>query len=120
LTTLQLSIICITALSLALIAAATLAVIRDAGPAKSKAPPRIGHRVTVHTKQPDDQTLFGVLVGDYADRVVLEDAEYVNNLGATPIPGRQHIAMRNIAWIDVHALVAPVPETAPAQSPTEA
>lgn len=71
-------------------------------------PPRTGYRVTVHTKKPDDQTLFGVLVGDYKDRIVLEDAEYVSPTGSTSLPGRQHVATDQISWIDVHALVAPI------------
>lgn len=74
------------------------------------APKRIGYRVTVHTKQPDDQTIFGVLTGDYKDRIVLEDAEYVTSTGAKPLPGKQHINVADIAWMDVHQQVAPVEE----------
>lgn len=74
---------------------------------RERGPSRVGHRVTVHTKQPDDQTLFGVVVGDYLDRIALEDAEYVLAGGANkPLPGRQDIATDDIAWIDVHAHVA--------------
>lgn len=74
--------------------------------ARERGPSRIGHRVTVHTKQPDDQTIFGVVVGDYADRIALEDAEYVLRSGNKPLPGRQDIATTDIAWIDVHAHIA--------------
>jgi hypothetical protein len=73
-----------------------------------EAPSRVGSRVTVHTKQPDDQTIFGVLAGDYVDRVSLEDAEYVTADGARPLSGRQDIATADIAWIDVHALVTDI------------
>jgi hypothetical protein len=77
-------------------------------------PSRVGQRVTVHTKQPDDQTLFGVVVGDYIDRIALDDAEYVTAKGARPLPGRQDIATTDIAWIDVHGRVARDPESVPA------
>jgi hypothetical protein len=117
-TTAQLIIVCVTVLLLAGIAAITLILTRPLEDDDEAAlPPRVGHRVTVHTKQPDDQTLFGVLVGDYEDRIVLEDAEYITALGPNPMPGQQHIATADIAWIDVHALVA-IPESAPATSET--
>jgi len=104
-TTTQLIIVCATVLALAALALSGSAS-RAQGAGVDTAPPRTGNRVTVHTKKPDDQTLFGVLVGDYADRLVLEDAEYVTPAGGEPIPGVQHVATRDIAWIDVHALVA--------------
>lgn len=75
--------------------------------AEHPGPSRVGHRVTVHTRQPDDQTLFGVVVGDYTDRIALEDAEYVIAGGHNqPLAGRQDIAADHIAWVDVHAHVA--------------
>jgi hypothetical protein len=100
---------------LAITRAQAAATIRT--PPAGSAPSRIGHRVTVHTKQPDERTLFGVLAGDYTDRITLEDAEYVTTSGATPLPGTQHVATRDIAWIDVHALVTAVPDHAPAGEP---
>lgn len=90
--------------------AAAGALERTAGQA---GPPRLGQRVTVHTKKPDDQTLFGVVVGDYTDRLALEDAEYVTAAGGQPLPGRQEIATQDIAWVDVHGAVQ-VPAAAPA------
>ena len=107
-TTFQLCIVCLTLFAIARTFARRGTVGDDLAPA------RVGHRVTVHTKKPDDQTIFGVLAGDYTDRIVLEDAEYVTALGVKPMPGSQHFATRDIAWIDVHALVAPVPDHAPA------
>lgn len=78
--------------------------------AEARGPSRVGHRVTVHTKQPDDQTIFGVVVGDYMDRIALEDAEYVVARGPNqPLPGRQDIDTATIAWIDVHAPVTTSP-----------
>lgn len=101
-TTLQLSIVCLTGIVLALVVRAPLH--RSA----RRAPSRRGYRVTVHTKQPDDKTFYGVLVGDYRDRLVLEDAEYVTPAGSERIPGRQHeIAAGDVAWRDVHDRVAP-------------
>jgi hypothetical protein len=120
-TTAQMLIVSLTLIALALIAAAVLVhrarlfgVDRDA----DTAPRRVGHRVTVHTKKPDDQTIFGVVVGDYTDRVSLEDAEYITALGPQAMPGRQDIATRDIAWIDVHGLVT-VPTAAPAPAIAE-
>ena len=93
------------------LAAAVDALVAAAGALERSAdqlgPTRIGHRVTVHTKQPDDQTLFGVVVGDYTDRLALDDAEYVlRGQPAQALPGRQDIAKADISWIDVHAHVA--------------
>ena len=112
----QLLIVCITVLLLAGIVGNTVARIFGETAEDELPPPRIGHRVTVHTKQPDDQTLFGVLVGDYADRIVLEDAEYVTPSGGKPISGKQHIATADVAWLDLHALVAELPETVPTET----
>lgn len=70
-----------------------------------QAPRRTNHRVTVHTKKPDDQTIFGLVVYDGIDRISLENAEYVSADGVTPMKGRQDIAKSDVAWIDVHQLV---------------
>jgi hypothetical protein len=80
------------------------------------APSRVGQRVTLHTKHPDDRTMFGLVTGDYTDRVVLEDAEYITAEGPRPLPGRQDIERSDIAWIDVHAHVARAAEAAPAET----
>lgn len=76
-------------------------------------PSRLGQRVTVHTKAPDDRTFFGVVTGDYTDRLVLEDAEIIATTGGHPLPGRQDIARSEISWIDLHGHVAAL-EAAPA------
>jgi hypothetical protein len=70
------------------------------------APPAVGYRVTVHTKQPDDQTLFGLLAADYSDVLVLEDAQYVTPQGGRQLIGAQRIRWADVSWIDVHAHVA--------------
>jgi hypothetical protein len=118
-TTFQLFLLCVTGFYVVR-EVARASVQRASGAAEKAAPPpRVGHRVTVHTKQPDDQTIFGVLVGDYPDRISLEHAEYVTPTGGKPIAGRQDIATRDIAWIDVHALVTggEVATLAPAPAP---
>jgi uncharacterized protein YlxW (UPF0749 family) len=84
---------------------------------EERGPSRVGMRVTIHTKQPDDQSLHGVVMGDYTDRICLEDASYLIPGGMRPLPGRQDIDRRDIAWIDVHGHVAPVPATAPEGAP---
>lgn len=106
-TTLHLLIVCVAALwALRICAFSFVASALGSRPAPEAPPPRVGHRVTVHTKKPDDQTIYGVLVADYPDRLVLEHAEYVTSTGARAMPGTQHVATRDIAWIDVHQLVA--------------
>lgn len=61
----------------------------------------VGHRVTVHTKQPDDHTLHGLLTSDDTDWLVLDDAEYVTSNGPSSLPGRRaRIPREDIAWID--------------------
>lgn len=85
-------------------------------PDNTAAPRRVGHRVTVHTNQlSGDLTFFGVISAEYRDRIALEDAELVTTDGPRPLPGRQDIATSDIAWIDVHALVSALPDTAPAE-----
>ena len=76
------------------------------------APSRVGERVTVNTKKPDDQTIAGVVVGDYSDRLMLDDAEYVTAAGPRSLPGRQDIATTDIAWVATHGKVT-VPDAAP-------
>jgi hypothetical protein len=62
-----------------------------------------GHRVTVHTRQPDDQTLHGVLVRETADRLVLADAAYVTPHGKDPIPGETAVVFKsNVSWLQEH------------------
>ena len=78
-----------------------------------RAPGRIGQRVTVHTKQPDDHTIHGVIRAEYADRIVLEHAEYVTGSGPRPLPGVVHVEKREVAWIDSHGdVTAPNPAEA--------
>lgn len=110
-TTSQLAIVCIFALLAVLAVCAAIVAVawlkpQPETPSQASAPRRVGHRVTVHTKQPDDKTLFGVIAADYDDQLVLEHAELVTPLGTNPLPGRQHIPSRDISWIDVHALVS--------------
>ncbi len=74
--------------------------------AREHGPSLVGQRVTVHIRKPDDQTLYGVVVGDYADRLVLEDAEYVTTSSRHPLPGRPTIERDRISWIDAQGVVA--------------
>jgi hypothetical protein len=61
-----------------------------------------GHRVTVHTKQPDDQTIHGVLVRETHDRFVLVDASYITDRGETPIPDRAVVFKASVSWLQEH------------------
>jgi hypothetical protein len=74
----------------------------------------VGQRVTIHTKQPDDQTLHGVVAAEYTDVIWLRDASYVTPNGPHPLPDRQDVDRSDIAWIDVHGAVT-VPAGAPAE-----
>jgi len=119
LSTAQLLIVCLTILAAVGVVAGTVAFVTIRKPRRASdelpPPPRVGRRVTVHTKQPDDQTIFGVLAGDYSDRVSLEHAQLVTKDGTHALPGRQDIATRDVSWIDVHALVARLDVDQPAE-----
>lgn len=65
-------------------------------------PARAGRRVTVHTTQPDDQTLHGVLVRDYRDRLELVSASLVTAQGETDIPGTVHVPLDRVSWLQDH------------------
>lgn len=81
--------------------------------ADATAPSLLGHRVTVHTKDPDDRTFYGVVVGDYADQLCLEDGQFVTPHGAEDLPGRTRIDVPDRSWIDDHGVVAPAPDAPP-------
>lgn len=66
--------------------------------------PARGQVVTVHTKLPDDQTIRGVLVHEYRDRLILQDAEYIDEEhGAVPIAGAVRVPTAGVSWIQEHA-----------------
>ena len=90
---------------------ATAVLLTTAGTA---GPTIVGERATVHTKAPDDRTFFGVVTGDYTDRLVLEDAELVSAEGNFPLPGRQALRRADISWIDLHGHVAAAAALTPA------
>ena len=90
-------------------AAANLKAERERREAAEKAlaartpPPLVGRRVTIHTVQPDDQTITGWCIGDYPDRIMLDNAAYVTKSGEVPIANsRQWFYTSHIAWIDDH------------------
>lgn len=62
--------------------------------------PRLtGRTVTVNTRKPDDQSIRGILVGQFADRVSLTDAIYLHPSGDERVPGVVHVPVANIAFI---------------------
>jgi hypothetical protein len=99
-TTGQLTIVCIAGLIglIVLVVGASVVVGAD-----RKAQIAHGSLVTVHTNKPDDQTLHGVLIGDYADRLVLEGAKYVTSAGEQPIPGAVVVPKSSVSWLQQHA-----------------
>lgn len=91
-TTVQLIIVCVTALGLAGIAAFAR------GPLGSRGGVTLGVPVTVRTRRPDDQTLHGILIKQSRGYLTLADAEYVTSEGpvslqasVTRVP-REHVA----------------------------
>lgn len=81
---------------------ATLAVLGWVGWRLAPGPVTTGQRVTVHTKLPDDQTLHGLLVREYRDRLELVDAAYVTAQGEQPIPGTVRVPAGNVSWRQDH------------------
>ncbi len=61
-------------------------------------PTLVGRTVVIHTRRPDDQSIRGVLHGQYADRWTLRDAYVVTAVGENAAGGLQHIPVANIAW----------------------
>lgn len=94
-TTLQLAMVCLTVFG-------TVAVLRS--PTLRTRPAAHGHRVTINTRRPDDQTLTGIVDGEWADRVRLVDAHVVTATGTQPVPGGiVSIPKTNEAWRQEHA-----------------
>lgn len=60
-------------------------------------PSLVGRTVVVNTRKPDDQTIKGVLHGQYADRWTIRDAYFVTGVGEQAIGGLYHIPVENIA-----------------------
>jgi hypothetical protein len=73
----------------------------DVNAARSEAPAPgpslVGKTVVVNTRQPDDQTIRGVVYGHYADRITLRDAVYVTGVGEQAAPGLEHIPVGNVS-----------------------
>ena|SRR5665213_1190157 len=90
------------AFALLVVVVALLALVSRHAPA----PTRAGHRVTVHTLRPDDQTIHGVIVAEYTDRLILEGAEYITPTGGTPIPGATVAVQKPVSWIEDYGDVA--------------
>jgi hypothetical protein len=89
-------------IALAALLAAAFALVAVTVLRLAPGPVRTGRRVTVHTRQPDDQTLHGVLVRDYRDRLELEGAEIVTAQGNTTIPGTVHVPAEAVSWLQDH------------------
>lgn len=95
--------ICLLALALALVGASIAAIVysRTTAPV---APALRTHTVLVNTRRPDDQTIRGVVYGEYADRLTLVDAVHLHQ-GAegkvieVPADGLVHVPTASISWI---------------------
>lgn len=81
----------------ALAAVAALAVI-SLRSVLAPAPPIVGRTVVVHTRNPDDKTIRGVLHAQHSDRWTLRDAVMVTPLGENALGGLQHVPVANIAF----------------------
>lgn len=67
---------------------------------RSTGPSLAQKTVVINTRKPDDQTIRGVLHGQYVDRWTLRHAVVVTSLGEQPVGGGGivHIPVANIAW----------------------
>jgi hypothetical protein len=99
--TLQLIIVCVTALGLAAIYRLP-AMVKSGGDALS------GRTLVVHTRQPDDQTIRGVVHAFDDSLVVLRDAVYLTKDGQhQPAGGTVTIPRANISnWQELPAMAA--------------
>lgn len=61
-------------------------------------PSLVGKTVVINTRKPDDQTIRGVVHGQYPDRWTLRDAVYVTGVGDQPIDGLEHVPVANVAF----------------------
>jgi len=62
--------------------------------------PLRGRTVVVHTRQPDDRSIRGVMVVDARDGLVLEDARYLQAGGQNiDLEGRVHVPAEAVAFI---------------------
>lgn len=67
---------------------------------RSTGPVLKGKTVVIHTKKPDDRTIRGILVGQYADRWTLRDAIAVVEGGReVALGGVEHVPVENIAFV---------------------
>jgi uncharacterized membrane protein len=54
-------------------------------------PSLAGQTVVVHTRRPDDQSIRGILVAQHADRLILQEAVYLDPEGEVAAEGLIHI-----------------------------
>lgn len=85
--------------ALALVAVIGLVVVLVVGARLRPAPKISGRTVVINTRRPDDQTIRGVIHGQYADRWTLRDAILITPIGEQPMQGLQHIPVANIAFV---------------------
>lgn len=62
-------------------------------------PPLVGKTVAIHTKRPDDQSLRGILVGQHADRWILQEAVYLDSRGTVAAEGLVHVPVLAISSV---------------------
>lgn len=88
------------ALLVALVAVAALAYVAIRS-RLSVGPSLASRTVLINTRRPDDQTIRGVVHGQYADRWTLREAVIVVTQNVeSPVPGGVvHVPVANIAWV---------------------
>jgi hypothetical protein len=108
----------ILAAACALLAVVVALVVRSpSGRGVLPAPALAGKSVVVHTKRPDDQSIRGILVGQYADRWILQDAVYLHREGSVAAEGVVHVPVLSIS--SVQELAPPVEDTGAVLAPAE-
>ena len=107
----------ILAAACALLAAVVALVVLAVRSRVLPAPALAGKSVVVHTKRPDDQSIRGILVGQYADRWILQDAVYLHREGSVAAEGVVHVPVLSIS--SVQELAPPVEDTGAVLAPAE-
>ena len=65
---------------------------------RTPGPSLVGRTLVINTRKPDDQTIRGVVHGQYPDRWTLRDATLVTPLGEQPVPGGvYHVPLEKIS-----------------------
>lgn len=58
-----------------------------------------GERIALHTRQPDDRSLRGVLLDVHKDCLVVGHFEWLEEANPVDLPGEAVVMFDNLSWI---------------------